>query len=155
MKLTAGETLRSIARTEGMPTRQIIKTWVLRNHDGFAAWYDMACRLGLDEMADQILDILDDGARDYKTAPDGREVPDYDHIQRSKLRVDARKWLLAPRLPKEFGDRTVLFLEEMSGTAKVCSNSHLRARCLKSLWCPLLPRQCRLLNPEPRRRCQK
>jgi hypothetical protein len=32
---------------------------------------------------------------------------DHDHIARSKLRVDTRKWLLAKCLPKIYGDRVV------------------------------------------------
>lgn len=102
--LADGQTLRSIARREGMPTRQTIRSWIVKDYDGFAAKYETAYRLGLDEMADQILDISDDGTRDYKMV-DGREVVDSDHIQRSRLRVDSRKWLLARRLPKEFGDK--------------------------------------------------
>lgn len=105
MLLADGVPVRHIAKMPGMPTRGTIKNWVTRDHDGFAARYQRAYRLGLDEMADELLEIADDGARDYKAGPDGREVPDHDHIQRSKLRVDTRKWLLSKRLPKEFGDR--------------------------------------------------
>jgi hypothetical protein len=32
-------------------------------------------------------------------------VLDHEHVQRSRLRVDARKWLLSKLLPKQYGDR--------------------------------------------------
>lgn len=112
MMLARGMTLSAISRTEGFPTRLTMRRWVLRDHDGFKERYETAYRLGLDEMADQILDISDDGTRDYKAGPDGRQVPDQDHIQRAKLRVDSRKWLLSRRLPKEFGERVQ---QEVSG----------------------------------------
>jgi hypothetical protein len=33
---------------------------------------------------------------------------DHDHIQRSRLRVDTRKWLLSEMSPKVYGDRLAL-----------------------------------------------
>ncbi len=32
-------------------------------------------------------------------------VVDHEHIQRSRLRVDARKWIAAKLLPKRYGDK--------------------------------------------------
>jgi hypothetical protein len=36
---------------------------------------------------------------------DGREVVDHDHIQRAKLRVETRKWMLGKMAPKKYGDK--------------------------------------------------
>ena len=51
-------------------------------------------------------------ANDYTTRAkeDGSEiiVVDHDHIARSRLRVDARKWLLSKMLPKVYGDKVAL-----------------------------------------------
>jgi hypothetical protein len=41
--------------------------------------------------AGQILEISDNGAKDYVQTEDG-EVPNHEQIQRSRLRVDSRKW---------------------------------------------------------------
>ena len=32
-------------------------------------------------------------------------VPDAEHVQRSKLRVDARKWLMAKAAPRRYGEK--------------------------------------------------
>ena len=32
-------------------------------------------------------------------------VPDHEHVQRSKLRVDSRKWLISKYAPQRYGDR--------------------------------------------------
>ena len=71
----------------------------------------------LPRLADEILEIADDSSSDYveRENKDGSTyiAVDHDHIARARLRVDARKWLLAKALPKMFGDRTVA---EHSGT---------------------------------------
>lgn len=56
-------------------------------------------------LAQQIIEIADDGANDTYIDSEGREVTNHDHIQRSKLRVDARKWVASKLLPKVYGDK--------------------------------------------------
>jgi hypothetical protein len=56
-------------------------------------------------MAEEIVEISDEGKRDTYIDAYGNERTDYDVIARSKLRVDTRKWLLAKMLPKVYGDR--------------------------------------------------
>ena len=61
--------------------------------------------------ADEIMDIADDGTNDYveRESDSGTQVVcDQEHIQRSRLRVDTRKWFLSKLLPKKYGDRTAL-----------------------------------------------
>jgi hypothetical protein len=60
-------------------------------------------------MFDELNEIADDGSNDYmeKERQDGSSftVVDSEHIQRSRLRVDTRKWYLSKVLPKKFGDK--------------------------------------------------
>jgi len=42
---------------------------------------------------------------DYVTTSDGKRIVDHENIQRSRLRVDARKWAAARLAPKKYGDR--------------------------------------------------
>jgi len=58
-----------------------------------------------DLMADEILSISDNVGHDLVTLPDGREVVDNAVVQRDRLRVDSRKWLLAKLRPKKYGDK--------------------------------------------------
>ncbi len=55
--------------------------------------------------ADEIVDIADDASDDLTTDKDGKLVANNEHIQRSRLRVDARKWIAAKLLPKRYGDK--------------------------------------------------
>jgi hypothetical protein len=59
-----------------------------------------------DFMVDELLQIADDGLNDTYEDEDGNEKTRVDVIQRSKLRVDTRKWIACKVLPKVYGDRT-------------------------------------------------
>lgn len=56
-------------------------------------------------MAEEMLEIADDGRNDTYKDEDGREIANQDVIARSRLRVDARKWLMARMAPKKYGDK--------------------------------------------------
>jgi len=60
-------------------------------------------------LADQILEIADDSSNDTKTivskAGEPIEVENTEWTNRSKLRVEARKWIAAKLKPKKYGDK--------------------------------------------------
>lgn len=59
-------------------------------------------------LADEIIAIADDGSRDTKTIRKGGEVIEVEDLEwtnRSKLRVEARKWVAAKLKPKRYGDK--------------------------------------------------
>jgi len=58
-----------------------------------------------DVIFEEILSISDDGSNDTYEDADGNVTLNYDHIQRSRLRVDSRKWMLSKMLPKKYGDK--------------------------------------------------
>jgi hypothetical protein len=49
--------------------------------------------------------IADETSGDKRSVNDEKEITDNEAIQRSKLRVDARKWVLSRMNPKKYGDR--------------------------------------------------
>jgi len=75
--------LRRICRLLGQPY-DTVKDWIYKDQHGFAAKYELAKQLQQDRIADEILEIADDGSKD----------PETQTVQRDKLRIDARKWLL-------------------------------------------------------------
>lgn len=59
-------------------------------------------------LADELLSIADDGRNDTYEVTEGEEKSirtDHDVINRSRLRVDTRKWYLSKVLPKIYGDK--------------------------------------------------
>lgn len=84
-----------------------IFSW-LRTHDEFLKQYTRAKEESADAMAEDVLDIADDGTNDYMTITKGGqeyEVVNSEALQRSRLRVDTRKWLMAKMKPKKYGDK--------------------------------------------------
>lgn len=106
-KLAEGKTLRAVCRIDGMPPESTVRRWALDDFNGFAAQYARAREIGYHSMADEALDIADDGSNDTYEV-EGREVTNQDVIARSRLRVDTRKWLLSKALPKVYGDKVAL-----------------------------------------------
>jgi hypothetical protein len=108
LRTAEGESMRAIARDPDMPSRSRIQKELVEN-SAFAAQYARARELMYAGWADEILEIADDGTTDYitKVGRNGHEYEavDQEHIQRSRLRVDSRKWLLSKLLPKQFGDK--------------------------------------------------
>ena len=121
-RLAAGETLREICRTEGMPPHSTVAGWTedAATAPGFGEQYARARSLGLEVMAEEILEIADDARNDWmeRQTGDGHTVtvPDQELIARSRLRVDSRKWLLSKLRPEKYGDRTALELGGPGGS---------------------------------------
>ena len=113
-RLASGESLIRICEPEGMPHRLTVLRWArgdcrAAEADDFRNKYTRAREDGLRYRADEILEIADEASSDRRTVTDGkgneREVVDYEHIQRSKLRCDVRQWeigrLLGPYRDKQ------------------------------------------------------
>lgn len=86
-----------------MPGRTTLLRW-LNQHEEFRTQYTRACELRADAWADEILEIADDGGEDWKASDSGDKF-NAEHVQRSKLRVDARKWLMSKAAPKKYGEK--------------------------------------------------
>jgi hypothetical protein len=108
-RLTDGESLRKITLDKHMPAASTIYKWLSLN-ESFAEQYAHAREAQADTLADEILDIADDGSNDWMSGKDDEDGWAYngDAVARSKLRVDARKWVAAKLKPKKYGDKTLL-----------------------------------------------
>lgn len=87
-----GRGLSDICRDEGMPGRVTVYRW-LAEDEAFRRQYAVACEMRAEHMGDQILGIADDGENE--------------DTQRDRLRIDARKWLMAKLAPKKYGEKIV------------------------------------------------
>lgn len=108
-RLAQGETLRQICRDDEMPDESAVRQWALDNRDNFAPQYARAREIQAERWADELVEIADDGTNDWqeRELDSGRitAVPDHEHIMRSRLRVDTRKWLMSKVLRKKYGDK--------------------------------------------------
>lgn len=121
-QLTTGRALISICKDEQVTINSGAVRYHLINDPGFFDSYEIARNIGLDVMAEELLDIADDGTNDYmiKVNKDGTEseVVNTEHIQRSRLRTDVRKWFLSKLAPKRYGERIQTDITNSDGSLK-------------------------------------
>ena len=103
-QIADGKSLRSICAAEGMPHKATVFRWLAEN-ERFRDQYARAREAQADALADEILDIADNGENDSYTDENGNVRTDHDVIARSKLRVDARKWIASKLKPKVYSER--------------------------------------------------
>ena len=108
-QLAMGYSVRTVCAPENMPSVQTFYNW-LRTKDGFLEQYTRAKEDAADAMAEDILDIADDGTNDWmeRTDANGSMIGwmlNGEHVQRSRLRIEARKWLMTKMKPKRYGDK--------------------------------------------------
>lgn len=94
------------AKLEWFPTKHTIFAW-RRQHKEFSHQYAQAKREQIETLVDEILDIADTQALDSTIDDHGNAVPDNEYIQRSRLRIDTRKWLASKLMPKIYGERVL------------------------------------------------
>lgn len=102
-----GNSLRSALRLDGMPTSETFYKWCDSDEEK-ATQYARADKDREDKIFNEILDIADDGTNDYMTITKGDQtynVEDREVTSRSKLRVEARKWVLSKMNPQKYSDK--------------------------------------------------
>ena len=108
----------AICGDDHMPHEATVRGWVLDGGEldesdsrhAFSTKYARAEQMRAMKWAEEIVDIADDAINDWmeRRNEDGEVsavVADHEHISRSKLRVDTRKWIAAKMLPKVYGDK--------------------------------------------------
>ena len=106
-RLADGDSLASICRDEGMPDERSVRRCA-RNHGEFGDQYAIARRLGYEKRAGELLEIADDASADWIATENGKRVLDTVHVNRARLMIDTRKWLLSKMLPKIYGDHVTI-----------------------------------------------
>ncbi|RVB31956.1 terminase small subunit protein [Mesorhizobium sp. M7A.F.Ca.CA.001.07.2.1] len=111
--LAEGNSLRSICEADDMPSKATVLNWLL--NPARAAFFDQYARareLQADTHVDEMPDIADDSSNDYMTKVNGdgttTEQLNSENIQRSRLRIDTRKWIAERMRPKKYGAKVAL-----------------------------------------------
>jgi hypothetical protein len=129
-RIAEGESLRAICRKKDMPNRsQVFES--LAGDRKFADQYERARQMQAEGFADEIIELADKSRRGKKEklVEGGKsEVTTGDMVERSKLQIDARKWVLSKLLPKKYGDRLELDSPAISGLADAIREGRERAR---------------------------
>jgi len=105
-KIASGISLKDVCKTEGFPDEKTVRIWALTRED-FRPMYIRAREERAERWADEIVEIADHARNDYMEREFGKVV-DHEHINRSRLRIDTRKWLMSRILPGKYGDKIEL-----------------------------------------------
>jgi hypothetical protein len=98
-RISNGESLRQVSRTEGFPPEATIRNWI-RSDQELATQYAQARVLQVESWADEIRDVAFSGDLE----PNDKRV-----------RVDSLKWLLSKLKPERYGlDRLLVLGDESS-----------------------------------------
>lgn len=106
-RLMEGQTLREICRRDDMPARSSVHKWLAEN-PSFSDQYAQAREFQADYLFEEMFEIADDASNDYMVRQgeeDGEVSLNPEHVQRSRLRIDTRKWALARMAPKKYGEK--------------------------------------------------
>lgn len=106
-RLSMGESLNSICKTEGYPSEGTVRAWAVEDYAGFASKYARAREAQADVYFEQIKQIADE-------TPAVRE-----EIELARLKIDARKWTSARMAPRKYGEKVQQEITGANGTPLV------------------------------------
>lgn len=118
--LAMGDSLRTVCKGDDMPAMSTVFLW-LRRYPEFMQQYEKAKQEAADAMAEDLLDIADNGTNDWlEIHGEGGETVGWrqngEAMQRSRLRCDVRKFLMAKMKPKKYGDNANFTVRDPNGS---------------------------------------
>ena len=119
-EIEQGNALRTVLKNKDYPSSRTFFKW-LDGDETKVKRYARACEKRADVIFEDMLDIADDKSKDVITLEDGREVFNSEFAARSRIRLDARKWILSKMQPKKYGDK----LDITTGGEKIIKGINL------------------------------
>lgn len=102
---TSTDSLAQIcAQNPEFPSPKCIYEWRI-DYPLFGNMYALAKGMQADLLAEEILSIADDSSKDTIIDAEGNERCDHEWAHRSRLKIDARKWIACKLMPKVYGDK--------------------------------------------------
>lgn len=106
LRLAEGESLRSVCADSDMPSVRTVMRWLTDGrHEEFCQQHARAREARAELEFDNMIEIADNGSADVREDGEGNKYVDHGVVQRDRLRVDTRKWILARTAPKRYGDK--------------------------------------------------
>ena len=101
--------LRKVLIQDGMPSSETFYKWLDADKNK-SKQYARACEDRHDILFDEIIEIADENDADVYIVG-GEARIDGNTVQRSRLKIDARKWALSKMNPKKYGDKIEATIE--------------------------------------------
>jgi hypothetical protein len=93
-RVAMGESIRTICADPAMPAPSTIFKWLV-TFQPFSEQYARAREACIERWSEEIIELADE-----PVAPNDNAA-----VQRARLRVDTRKWLMSKLAPRKYGDR--------------------------------------------------
>ena len=110
-RVIAGETVHKLCndRTNKLPVEATVYSWLNEKHNKFdpkfLKAYTRAREQRADNIFEEILIIADSQENDVIDLPDGTQITNHNVINRNRLQIDARKWMLGKMQPQKYNDK--------------------------------------------------
>ena len=103
--LEKGDSLSDVLKqNKDYPSRPTFYKYMKGEDDRFNK-YARATKMRADFLFDQILEIADKQDKDVEISKDGIEVVNHNLVNRNRLQIDSRKWVLSKMNPKKYGEK--------------------------------------------------
>jgi len=104
--IISGLSLKKICEPEDMPHVSAVYRWMW--HDPrFENIYSRALETKAHALVEEMVSIADESDQDWDETEKGPRF-NPEHVQRSRLRVDTRRWIASKYRPKQYGDNLQL-----------------------------------------------
>lgn len=135
-RIVVGDSIRTISACETMPCMATIFLW-LSKYPEFLEQYRVAKEQQANVFSEELIEIADDGRNDYylKQTKDGDVFValDAENINRSRLRINTRQWVMERMQPKVYGQKqTTEHTFDFDEMVKALDRAKARARKARS-----------------------
>ena len=108
-----GLSLRASLRIGDKASSRTFYKW-LDEDEAKVKQYTRATTERAEQIFEDILEIADDQEDDVYKDADGNEQTNHNVINRAKIRIDSRKWMLGKMNPKKYSDKIQVYTTEFS-----------------------------------------
>ncbi len=105
LRMMDGQSLRSICELPQYPARRTVLYW-LSSKEEFLRQYTQAREIQQELLYEEMFEIADDARNDWMEREDGKGAQvNSENINRSRLRIDTRKWAMERMANKRYGNK--------------------------------------------------
>jgi len=103
-KISEGMALRTILKSKDMPDSVTFYKWIDADKNKLKQ-YVRATSERHNSIFEDIMEIADNQYKDVIITEEGKEITNHNVINRARLRIDSRKWMLSKLEPKKYGEK--------------------------------------------------
>lgn len=105
IKIESGMSLRTIFSEYNPPMSNTLFYRLIKENKDLNERYARAKEIYAANIFDEIIEISDESNADIEISEEGKMYINGEAVQRSRLKIDARKWVLSKLEPKKYGDK--------------------------------------------------